>query len=155
MTTDRTARLLRWRRTLRRHRRPIAAGLTFLAVLTGLSAVRADPVPAGPAAAAGSRWTHSDLPKGSFAAPVRITDAEVAQLLRPGDLIDVVAADGQGGAAVVAAAATVLSVPGSGESLLGTDGFGGALVVIAVPAATAVSLAGAAAVGPLSVVLRP
>lgn len=97
----------------------------------------------------------SRLPQGTLAAPVRITDAEVAQLLRPGDIVDIVAADGEGGAAVVAPAATVLSVPGGGDRLLGGDPFSGALVLVAVPTATAVSLAAAAAAGSLSVMLRP
>jgi hypothetical protein len=54
-------------------------------------------------------------------APVRIADAAAVRLLRPGDRVDVIAADGRGAGRVVAAGARVTGVPeryGTG----GTDG---------------------------------
>ncbi|GGS05793.1 hypothetical protein GCM10010252_50670 [Streptomyces aureoverticillatus] len=92
-------------------------------------------------------------------APVRIADAATVKLLRPGDRVDVVAADGSaagGGAAggattrVVAAGARVSEVPESPDSAVE----GGALVVLSVPRATAARLAGASATARLAVTLR-
>jgi len=151
----------RWRRLLHRHRRTLAAALTFLAVLTALSALRHEapaPATASFACSAGSActagWSSTSLPDGLLAAPVRLADAGVVGLLHPGDVVDVVAADSRGRGAVVAAAATVLSVPEAASDPLGTDPLGGALVVLAVPSSTGVALAGAAAVGPLSLLLH-
>lgn len=95
----------------------------------------------GLAAAAGS---------GRVALPVRVADADAIALLQVGSVVDVLAADGRGAARVVAGGAQVLALPE-----VSTDSFsGGALVVVAVSSATATSLAGAAAVGPLSIALR-
>ena len=99
---------------------------------------------------------------GQVALPLRLADGEVASLLQPGSRVDVLAADGQGVARVVAEAARVLAVPASwGGGAGGTfgadatmDSFAGALVVVAVTPSVATELAGAAAVGPLSVTLR-
>jgi pilus assembly protein CpaB len=98
---------------------------------------------------------------GDVAAPVRLSDAEVARLLHPGDVVDVVLAGSAGGstggasASVVAAAARVVTVvaPAS-DSVLGTSsGTDGSLVVLDVPRSVGLSLARAAALGPLSVLL--
>ncbi len=103
------------------------------------------------------------------AAPVRLADAQVAALLRPGARVDVLAAvDGDRAARTVARGATVLAGPaaaGSSGGLLSGAGDasgaidaagsgGGGLVLLAVDAGTAVDLAQAAARGVLSVVLR-
>jgi Flp pilus assembly protein CpaB len=92
-------------------------------------------------------------------APVRIADAATVRLLRPGDRVDVIAAEGAGAdARVVAKGARVAAVPRSP-----TDGWsedpaegpatGGALVVLSVPRSTAASLAGAGISGRLAVTL--
>jgi hypothetical protein len=85
---------------------------------------------------------------------VRIADAAAAGLLHPGDRVDVLA-----GAHVVAAAATVVGVPGA-TGVPSTDavvpdsaGPNGALVVLSVTRRTAASLSGAAASSPLAVTL--
>jgi pilus assembly protein CpaB len=103
------------------------------------------------------------------ATPVRVADADTAGLLRPGDVVDVLAADtGEGGtdtAEVVAAAVRVLSVPspasdGSlGGAVPGLGGAGpglsdGALIVLATSTPVAARLARAAVSSRLSVTLR-
>jgi hypothetical protein len=98
----------------------------------------ADPVPERPARA------------GKVTAPVRIADAATVRLLRPGDRVDVIAAEesATGGAArVVARGARVSEVPtaDTAES--------GALVVLTVPRRTAAELAGAGATSRLAVTL--
>lgn len=86
-------------------------------------------------------------------APVRIADGATVRLLRPGDRVDVVAADespgGGGDARVVARGVRVTKVP---EALDGVAE-GGALVVLSVPRQTAVRLAGAGATSRLAVTL--
>lgn len=89
---------------------------------------------------------------------MRIADAAVVALLRPGARVDVMA-----GARVVATGVKVVDVPlskgGLGPSDSGAalaEGAGepsGALVVLAVPRRTAAALSGAAATSPLAVVL--
>lgn len=106
----------------------------------------------GPAGVAG-------LGAGLVATPVRIADAEAARLVRPGAVVDVLAAGGgmEGGAVtarLVAAAVRVLAVPTAVDG----DGFGGnqdgALVLLATTDETAARLAGAAVTDRLSLVLR-
>ncbi|MFF8973140.1 hypothetical protein [Streptomyces sp. NPDC014995] len=115
-------------------------------------------------------------------APVRITDAATVRLLRPGDRVDVIAAEqtATGGEAhVVARRALVTRVPepldgtltatasggtGGSDGMDGMDGTsgmdhlagavdGGALVVLSVPRSTAARLVGAGATGRLAVTL--
>jgi pilus assembly protein CpaB len=95
------------------------------------------------------RSLADDAGEGRVAAPVRLADGEVAALLAPGTLVDVVAADGQGSARVVAEAARVIAVPAPEGDL-----FDGALVVVSATVTEATALAAAAAAGPLSVTLR-
>jgi len=83
---------------------------------------------------------------GRVAVPVRLSDGEVATLLTPGVVVDVIAADGRGRALVVASAARVLVVPEADG-----DFFDGALIVVDATPSEATALAAAAAVGPLSV----
>jgi hypothetical protein len=94
-------------------------------------------------------------------APVRIADAATVRLLRPGDRVDVLAAEqtaAGGEAHVVARRALVTKVP---EPLDGTltaadptgAADGGALVVLSVPRSTAARLAGASATARLAVTL--
>jgi hypothetical protein len=80
-------------------------------------------------------------------APVRIADGATVRMLRPGARVDVIAADGGGGAKVVAAGARVTRVPDVDPTE------NGALVVLSVPRTTAARLAGAGATSRLAVTL--
>ncbi|WP_435283035.1 hypothetical protein [Streptomyces koelreuteriae] len=89
---------------------------------------------------------------GPVTAPIRIADAATVRLLRPGDRVDVIAAEGTapgGDARVIARGARVTKVPEPVEGA--TDS--GALVVLSVPRATAARLAGASATARLAVTL--
>jgi pilus assembly protein CpaB len=102
------------------------------------------------------------------AAPVRIADAGSAALLRPGDVIDVLAADGAGGAdggatggsvaseaRLVASDVRVVAIPRDHESALSGGGFAeGALVVLATTSQTAARLASAAVTARLSLTIN-
>ncbi|MFI9104592.1 hypothetical protein ACIGXA_29175 [Streptomyces fildesensis] len=153
---------------VRRRRRAVAAGLAMAAAALAASAPRADSQPprgeprVPPAATAaqdarGARAMASgreattaqdarDAPD-TVRAPVRIADAAAVRLLRPGDRVDVLAAD-----RVVAVAAPVVSVPADGGETAGRTGEG-ALIVLAVPRRTAAVILGAAASTPLAVTL--
>ncbi|MBW5485529.1 hypothetical protein GPJ59_27575, partial [Streptomyces bambusae] len=85
-------------------------------------------------------------------APVRIADAQTVRLLRPGDRVDVVAAERAGPPRVVAAGAEVVDVPAVDADADALDG-GGGLVVLSVPRETARALVGAGAVARLAVTL--
>ena len=62
--------------------------------------------------AADSTAARTSVPPGHVIAPLRLADTALAALLRPGDLVDVIAADAQAGqAAVVAAGARVVTIP--------------------------------------------
>ncbi len=107
---------------------------------------------------AGEEW-WGGAPPGSVAAPVRLSDAELAGLLRTGDRVDVYAASVEGGAAErLAHRALVLAGPSAAEPAAGGL-FGGAatsasgLVLVAVTSGEAAGLAGHAASSVLSVVL--
>nr|WP_229870457.1 hypothetical protein [Streptomyces phaeofaciens] len=154
-------------RLVRNRRRALAAGLA----VTAAALVAAGPqngVPArghpgdgeGPPAHTRSSArtpAHSPRTAGKVTAPVRIADAATVRLLRPGDRVDVIAAErtaSGGEAEVVARGALVTKVPepldpsgsvGAGDS--------GALVVLSVPRSTAARLAGASATARLAVTL--
>lgn len=88
----------------------------------------------------------------TVSAPVRIADGATVRLLRPGDRVDVIAAEDAatgGDARVVARGARVTKVP---EPLDGVTE-GGALVVLSVPRSTAARLAGASTTARLAVTL--
>ncbi|AWE50815.1 hypothetical protein DC008_14505 [Streptomyces nigra] len=151
----------RLRRLVRHRRRAVAAGLAVTAAAL---------VAAGPREADGARGHPADEPvrphrvTEPVSAPVRIADAATVRLLRPGDRVDVIAAEGNGpspggdgfgedafggNAEVVARGARVAELP---EPLEAT-GEAGALVVLSVPRATAARLAGASATARLAVTL--
>jgi Flp pilus assembly protein CpaB len=92
---------------------------------------------------------------GLVAVPVRIADAGAVRLVRPGDVVDVLAAStrlaGTPSATTVAAGARVLAVPQPDDSGLGD----GALIVLAASPETAALLARAAVTARLSVTIRP
>ncbi|MDX3283853.1 hypothetical protein PV435_47555 [Streptomyces scabiei] len=99
----------------------------------------ADPVP------------ERSAPAERVTAPVRIADAATVRLLRPGDRVDVIAAEesatGAGTARIVARGARVSKVPAADAAE------SGALVVLTVPRRTAARLAGAGATSRLAVTL--
>jgi Flp pilus assembly protein CpaB len=84
---------------------------------------------------------------GLTATPVRLPDAGMVDLLRVGDLIDLVAADPRGtGAETVAVAAPVLAIPSEDAGGPGAAGLPGRLVVLGV-GSDEVDTVAAAAVG--------
>ncbi|MFI7403410.1 hypothetical protein ACIBW9_23550 [Streptomyces sp. NPDC049541] len=135
------------RRLVRHRRRAVAAGLAVTAAAL---------VAAGPRVTAPARGHPVADPVRKHravemvAAPVRIADGATVRLLRPGDRVDVVAAQETatgGDARVVARGARVTKVPEPLDS--GADS--GALVVLSVPRSTAAHLAGASATARLAV----
>ncbi|MFD9464327.1 hypothetical protein [Streptomyces sp. NPDC060027] len=145
----------RLRRLARHRRRAVAAGLAMTAA--GLVAAgpgdtgraRGHPATAPPAGSAtATASARGQRAVETVTAPVRIADGATVGLLRPGDRVDVVAADSGGAARVVATWARVTEIPDVGAT--GT----GALVVLSVPRATAARLAGAGATSRLAVTLR-
>ncbi|ATL28408.1 hypothetical protein KY5_3390 [Streptomyces formicae] len=142
----------RLRGLLRHRRRALAAGLAMAAA----ALATAGPGDAAPprARAAAAEPAREQRSVERVTAPVRIADADAVRLLRPGDRVDVIAADGSpaGGGAprVVAAGARVSEVPERGEGPVES----GALVVLSVRRDTAARLAGAGAQARLAVTLR-
>ncbi|MFI1032244.1 RcpC/CpaB family pilus assembly protein [Streptomyces sp. NPDC020951] len=156
-------------RLVRSRRRALALGLAVTAAaLVAVGPQNSDPARGHPgessqARAHGSVRAPAPGPAAvqKVTAPVRIADAATVRLLRPGDRVDVIAAEespsgGVGSAArVIARGALVTEVPepldASGASLDTADG--GALVVLSVPRPTAARLAGASATARLAVTL--
>ncbi|WP_244333540.1 RcpC/CpaB family pilus assembly protein [Streptomyces seoulensis] len=153
------------------------------AVAAGLAVTAAALVAAGPRPLSGGTQS-TERPRGHPAAdpvrrhgpgelvraPVRIADAAAVRLLRPGDRVDVVAAEersaGGSAARVLARGARVArlpelpelpELPGQGDGPEAGVGEGsvtaGALVVLAVPRATAARLVGASPTARLAVAL--
>ena len=146
------------RLALVRYRRPLAGASAFLAVLLGLSTVQSATTDAEQGTVrridAALTPTTAAPEDGLVAAPVRLADPAVAELLAPGSIVDVLAADGRGQAAIVAESVKVLAVPDPNNEGWGIADSGGALVLLAVTTSEATELAATAAVGPLSVVLH-
>ncbi|MFF4491158.1 hypothetical protein ACFY0F_32625 [Streptomyces sp. NPDC001544] len=142
-------------RLVRQRRRALAAGLAVTAAALVAAGPRTGPEPDRAGRARGHP-VAAPVPRrpadGLVTAPVRIADAATVRLLRPGDRVDVIAAEDPaagGDAHVVARGARVTRVP---QALDGaTDG--GALVVLAVPRRTAARLVGASATARLAVTL--
>ncbi|MFE9925792.1 hypothetical protein ACFYQA_30770 [Streptomyces sp. NPDC005774] len=156
--------LLRSARAARHRRRVAAAGLAVTAVaLVAAGGPReadrsrghpesASSTYAGPAVSTGDRVARARRAGARVTAPVRIADAATVRLLRPGDRVDVIAAEERvtgGEARVVARGARVTEVPKTLEDM----GTGGALVVLSVPRAAAADLVGASATARLAVTL--
>ncbi|MET7896839.1 hypothetical protein [Streptomyces mirabilis] len=156
------------RRLTRHKRRAVAAGLAVTAAALVAAGpgdsgrARGHPTAAPPSTSASSPMSSSPPSLSSpsatasvrgrgavetVAAPVRIADAATVRLLRPGDRVDVIAADGSGEGRVVAAGARVAEVPDFAATETG------ALVVLSVPRATAARLAGAGTTARLAVTL--
>ena len=98
---------------------------------------------------------HTSVPPGHVIAPLRLADSALTALLRPGDVVDVVAADPEAEqpATVIAAGARVVTVPEAPNDRAG-PGPDGALVLIDVDSHTAAIVAQAAASSTLSVFWR-
>lgn len=94
------------------------------------------------------RTALADPGPGRVAAPIRVADAGVVQLLRPGDHVDVLGTDPSGVATVLATQVRVLAIPST------SDLADGALVVLAATPEQARSLAQAAATSGLALALR-
>ncbi|MFC9821981.1 hypothetical protein ACFWG6_18955 [Streptomyces erythrochromogenes] len=136
----------RLRRAVRRRRRAASAALAVVAAALAV----------GGAEAQASRGAPPPVVKPPppaavrmVSAPVRIADAATVRLLRPGDRVDVVAAERAQQPRVVAAGARVAEVPAPDKGV----GDGGALVVLSVPRDTARALVGAGATARLAVTL--
>ncbi|MFJ8083642.1 hypothetical protein ACIQ6Y_23915 [Streptomyces sp. NPDC096205] len=142
-------------RLVRHRRRALAAGLAVTAAAlvaagprTGADAHREEQALGHPVA----EPTPERRVVRTVTAPVRIADGATVRLLRPGDRVDVIAAQETatgGQARVVARGALVTKVP---EPLAETADTG-ALVVLSVPRATATRLVGASATARLAVTL--
>ncbi|MET9321701.1 hypothetical protein ABZX75_16135 [Streptomyces sp. NPDC003038] len=135
----------RLRRAVRRRRRAASAGLAVVAAALAVGGTEAQ-------ASRGSAPPEVKRPPAAVrlvSAPVRIADSGAVRLLRPGDRVDVVAAERAGPPRVVAAGARVAEVPDPDQGA----GDGGALVVLSVPRDTARDLVGAGAVTRLAVTL--
>ncbi|MFD3541772.1 hypothetical protein ACFWUQ_20060 [Streptomyces sp. NPDC058662] len=135
----------RLRRAVRRRRRAGAAGLAVVAAALAVGGTEAQ-------ASRGGAPPAVKRPPAAVrmvSAPVRIADAATVRLLRPGDRVDVVAAERTGPPRVVATGARVAQVPAPGHE----TGEGGALVVLSVPRDTARTLVGAGTTARLAVTL--
>lgn len=148
----------RLRRAVWRQRRAMAAGLALTAAALAASGFggggggdTAHGAAGASAGAAGTARERASPPVRLVSAPVRIADAATVRLLRPGDRVDVIAAEGSGAdARVLAKGARVAQVPQ--ESAEGSME-NGALVVLSVERATAATLAGVGVSAGLAVIL--
>ncbi|MFF9508179.1 hypothetical protein ACF1BU_19205 [Streptomyces sp. NPDC014724] len=139
----------RLRRAVWRQRRVLAAGLALTAAAltaTGLGGGGAggDTAQGARMREGGAAGTATEPGRRSaplVSAPVRIADAATVRLLRPGDQVDVIAAESTGtDVRVLAKGARVADVPQPPAEGPVEDG---ALIVLAVPRTVAASLAGA------------
>ncbi|QIJ66582.1 hypothetical protein G7Z13_15145 [Streptomyces sp. JB150] len=148
----------RLRRLVRHRQRALAAGLAVTAAAL-LAAGAAQPPGGDRARGHPAADRAAGRPAAArVAAPVRIADAATVRLLRPGDRVDVIAAQesaGGGAARVVARGARVTRVPEPLDAPgdVTSAGGGGALVVLSVDRATAARLVGAGATARLAVTL--
>ncbi|MFB6988134.1 hypothetical protein ACFC0C_19615 [Streptomyces sp. NPDC056178] len=138
----------RLRRALWRQRRVLAAGLALTAAAlaaTGLGGggTGGDTVQGARMREGGTAGTPEPGRRSAplVSAPVRIADAATVRLLRPGDRVDVIAAEPTGtDVRVLAKGARVADVPQPAAEGPAEDG---ALIVLSVPRTVAASLAGA------------
>jgi pilus assembly protein CpaB len=94
---------------------------------------------------------------GMVVAPLRLTDADMAALVRLGDRVDVIAAtDSAAKARVVASRVLVVGLPATttGDGALTGGNGSGALILVEVDLPTATALNDTAAAGRISIVLR-
>jgi hypothetical protein len=132
------------------HRRLVSAALAFCSVLFALQVL----APAGTEtsrATTGANEVAIDDDLLQF--PLRLSDAAVAELLSPGDVVDVFGSEVRGATTVVAQGLPVVEVPEVTGSAFG--GAGDGLVVVAVSEGGAVDLAAATSRGPVTVAVHP
>ncbi|MFG2665494.1 hypothetical protein ACGFY6_14740 [Streptomyces sp. NPDC048387] len=139
----------RLRRAVRRRRRVASAGLAVVAAALAVGGTDAR----ASRGAAPPEVKPSPAAVRMVSAPVRIADAATVRLLRPGNRVDVVAAERGGPPRVVASGARVAEVPAPEKGPEKGLENGGALVVLSVPRDTARALVGAGAVARLAVTL--
>ena len=135
------------------HRRPLSATFAFLSVLLALAAITGGTPGASPDHA-GSPVSGGDgapIGTGQVEVPVRLSDPSVASVVTPGDVVDVVVADQRSAASVVAAEVVVTTVPTESS---GPWPSGDGLLVVAATDDQALALAGAAARGPVTIILH-
>lgn len=121
----------------------MAAALAAVAVLLTASTLRSDPPP--PTVAEQAPLVAA----GEVTVPVPIALRSVIDLLEPGDVVDLLAVTPEGAADVVAERARVVDAPAGGLSSSSS------VLLVAVPESDAIALAGAGALGSLSVLIRP
>jgi len=93
--------------------------------------------------------------RGRVIVPLRLADADLVELLRPGDHVDVIAADPQSEQAdVVARAVRVVTVPRADDPAPSSESNAGRLILIEVDPETARALARAAVSATLTVIWR-
>lgn len=129
------------RRTVRRHRRPLAAALAGLATLLALTTLRgASEAPSS--AVAGSALTSSTAVPGHVTVPVTLTSGAIAAVLQVGDVIDLVGSSDSAASigdpttpvTVIARGARVIDLPIGGSALGGTSS---AVILVSLPEADA------------------
>lgn len=100
--------------------------------------------------------TAEGTPQGMSVVPVRLADAEAADLLAPGSVVDLVAIEGAEAGRIIAEAVRVVTVPRAetASGLSGTQRRAGSLIVVATDRRTAVLLASVGAQPGLGVVMR-
>lgn len=116
------------RRSVRRHRRPLAAALAGLATLLALTALRITPETA-PAPDAGSTTSSGTTIPGQVTVPVTLASGAIAAVLQVGDVIDLIGSTDSGGSideapapvSVIARGARVIGLPISGSALGGSS----------------------------------
>lgn len=146
-------------RLVRHRRRALAAGLAVTAaalVAAGPGSVTEAHDTERPRGHPAAKPVRRHGPADVVRAPVRIADADAVRLLRPGDRVDVIAAEDAstgGGAQVLARGARVARLPESLDTAVDGASGSGALVVLSVPRATAARLVGASATARLAVTL--
>jgi hypothetical protein len=139
---------MRVRRSIRRRRRPLAAGLAALAVLASLSALR----PSAEVASARQAIEPAvTIQPGEVSVPITLGLPGLTRVLELGQVIDVVAVSDDSRARIVSSGARVIEVPDGGGGLAGSTS---AVVVLAVDANAALPLVAAAATETLAVIIR-
>ncbi len=137
----------------------IAAGAVpedaFTDPAQALGRIVAAPVPKGQVLTDFDLVGDRSLRPGRVLAPVRLADSGLAAVLRPGDLIDIVAADGQGGpATAVARGVRLVTIPATDGPDARADSAAGVLLLVEVDDETALALARAGSASALTVIWR-
>ena len=133
------------------HRRAVSAALAFTAVLLTIAAVTGAPQAEPGKGSPSVESAASRVPSG-LEVPIRLADPGVTRVISPGDVVDVVVAAQRAAATVVAAEVVVTAIPSAADDSPWSSDDG--LVLVAVNDAQALALAGAAARGPVTLVVH-